>query len=37
MPLKFENLTIFCFGCGKMGHGVKECVNLSEEEKKTGG
>ncbi|MBA0679672.1 hypothetical protein Goari_011429, partial [Gossypium aridum] len=32
---KYENLPIFCFGCGCMGHGVKECSNIpiAEREK----
>ncbi|MBA0786979.1 hypothetical protein Gotri_026649 [Gossypium trilobum] len=33
VPFKYENLPIFCFGCGRMGHGVKECEVLSSVEK----
>ncbi|MBA0693003.1 hypothetical protein Goari_010519, partial [Gossypium aridum] len=25
VSFKYENLPIFCFGCGRLGHGVKEC------------
>lgn len=33
VPFKNENLLIFCFNCGRMGHGVKDCELLSSEEK----
>ncbi|MBA0735263.1 hypothetical protein Gogos_019127 [Gossypium gossypioides] len=25
VPFKYENLPGFCFGCGRMAHGIKEC------------
>lgn len=25
VPFKYENLLIFCFDCGRMGHGIKAC------------
>ncbi|MBA0693002.1 hypothetical protein Goari_010519 [Gossypium aridum] len=33
VSFKYENLPIFCFGCGRLGHGVKECQVLSSVEK----
>lgn len=33
VAFKYENLLVFCFGYGRMGHGVKDCVLLSPEEK----
>lgn len=39
LPFKYENLPSFYFGCGRMGHSLKECVvvtkkakNLSEDD-----
>lgn len=32
IPFKYEMLPTFCFGCGRLGHRVKECPNLSVEE-----
>lgn len=28
IPFKYENLPIFCFGCGRMRHGLKECDTI---------
>ncbi|PPS05425.1 hypothetical protein GOBAR_AA15248 [Gossypium barbadense] len=28
LPFKYENLPTFCFGCGRMGHGSKECSKI---------
>ncbi|MBA0873647.1 hypothetical protein Goshw_005141 [Gossypium schwendimanii] len=25
---EYENLSIFCFGCGRMGHGIKDCTQI---------
>ncbi|KAA3454786.1 ethylene-responsive transcription factor 2-like [Gossypium australe] len=35
IPFKFEKLPIFCFGCGRMDHGLNDCllINLTEKEK----
>ncbi|KAH1045711.1 hypothetical protein J1N35_036495 [Gossypium stocksii] len=35
LPFKYENLPTFCFGCGRMGHEVKECMEkqLSDSNK----
>lgn len=33
IPFKYENLSIFCFGCGRIVHGVKEYENVFEEVK----
>lgn len=30
LPFKYERLPSFCFGCGCMGHSLKECVTVSE-------
>lgn len=27
LPFKYENLPQFCYGCGRMGHGLKECID----------
>lgn len=36
LPFKYENLSIFCFGCGRMGHGIMDCIEISQEEKMRG-
>lgn len=28
IPFKYENLPIFCFECGRMGHGMTNCTQL---------
>ncbi|PPD75790.1 hypothetical protein GOBAR_DD27286 [Gossypium barbadense] len=28
VPFKYENLPMFCFGCGKMGHGLSNCTQI---------
>ncbi|MBA0754183.1 hypothetical protein Gogos_005485 [Gossypium gossypioides] len=28
VPFKYEDLPMFCFGCGRMGHGVKDCTQI---------
>ncbi|MBA0701079.1 hypothetical protein Goari_027451 [Gossypium aridum] len=28
VPFKYENLSIFCFGCGRMGHGITDCTQI---------
>ncbi|MBA0876140.1 hypothetical protein Goshw_026519, partial [Gossypium schwendimanii] len=28
VPFKYENLPMFCFGCGRMGHGLKNCTQI---------
>ncbi|MBA0634059.1 hypothetical protein Godav_025348 [Gossypium davidsonii] len=28
VPFKYENLPIFCFGCGRMGHGITDCTQI---------
>ncbi|MBA0567157.1 hypothetical protein Golob_011913, partial [Gossypium lobatum] len=33
VSFKYEHLPIFCFGCGRLGHGVKECQVLSSVER----
>lgn len=33
VPFKYECLPIFCFGCGQMGHGLKDCLSVEEEVK----
>lgn len=33
MPFIYEGLPIFYFGCGKLGHGIKECETTPKEEK----
>ncbi|MBA0613537.1 hypothetical protein Godav_013956, partial [Gossypium davidsonii] len=35
ISFKYEKLPIFCFGCGRMGHNLKECqvLNIVEKEK----
>lgn len=25
VPFKYKGLPVFCFGCGKMGHDVRDC------------
>ncbi|KAK5840744.1 hypothetical protein PVK06_009647 [Gossypium arboreum] len=31
LPFKYESLPNFCFGCGNLGHGIKEC-NVTKNE-----
>ncbi|MBA0743467.1 hypothetical protein Gogos_006139 [Gossypium gossypioides] len=33
IPLKYENFPSFCFGCGRMGHGIKDCNETPDESK----
>ncbi|KAA3474234.1 Endonuclease/exonuclease/phosphatase [Gossypium australe] len=35
IPFKFEKLPLFCFGCGRLNHGIKDCwlLNPAEKEK----
>ncbi|KAA3464777.1 Exo_endo_phos domain-containing protein [Gossypium australe] len=35
IPFKFEKLPIFCFGCGRLDHGINDCllINPAEKEK----
>lgn len=35
LPFKYENLPTFCFGCGRIGHGVKECLETQKGESHT--
>ncbi|MBA0679210.1 hypothetical protein Goari_010997 [Gossypium aridum] len=28
VPFKYENLPMFCFGCGRMGHGLSNCTQI---------
>lgn len=32
LPFKYENVPTFCFSCGRMGHGVKECSTIYWED-----
>lgn len=31
MPFKYENLPVFCYGCGRMDHGLQDCDVVSDE------
>ncbi|MBA0753132.1 hypothetical protein Gogos_021703, partial [Gossypium gossypioides] len=33
LSFNYENLPIFCFGCGRLGHGVKECNEIKPLER----
>ncbi|MBA0575803.1 hypothetical protein Golob_024952, partial [Gossypium lobatum] len=33
VPFKYENLPMFCFGCGRMSHGLSNCAQLTSERK----
>ncbi|MBA0550147.1 hypothetical protein Golob_021117 [Gossypium lobatum] len=33
IPFKYEKLPTFCFGCGRVGHGLHECTELTPTEK----
>ncbi|MFQ6631371.1 hypothetical protein Gotur_009125 [Gossypium turneri] len=33
VPFKYENLPMFCFGYGRMGHGLSNCIQLPLERK----
>lgn len=33
LSFKYENLPVFCFACGRMGHGVTDCLDVSKEDK----
>lgn len=33
---KYENLPVFCFGCGQMGHGVVDCTWISDADREKG-
>lgn len=34
ISFKYEKLPLFCYGCGRLGHGIPECSVLSVAEKK---
>lgn len=29
VPFKYENLSVFCYGCGTIGYNLQECVSVS--------
>ncbi|MBA0735211.1 hypothetical protein Gogos_019075, partial [Gossypium gossypioides] len=33
IPFKYEKLPTFCFGCGRLGHGLHECTEITPAEK----
>ncbi|MBA0844629.1 hypothetical protein Goarm_005786 [Gossypium armourianum] len=33
IPFKYENLPLFCFGCGRMGHGMSNCTQIPPAKK----
>lgn len=33
VPFKYERLLRFCFGCGRMRHGLKDCMEVVQEVK----
>ncbi|MBA0703024.1 hypothetical protein Goari_005458 [Gossypium aridum] len=33
IPFKYEKLPTFCFGCGRLGHGIHECTEIIPAEK----
>ncbi|KAH1113629.1 hypothetical protein J1N35_007007 [Gossypium stocksii] len=33
VPFKYEKLPMFCFGCGRMGHGFQDCLQIPPAEK----
>lgn len=33
IPFKYETLLIYCFGCERIGHGMKECEFVSKKVK----
>ncbi|KAA3489018.1 reverse transcriptase [Gossypium australe] len=33
IPFKFEKLPVFCFGCGRMDHGLNDCLLINPAEK----
>ncbi|MBA0862400.1 hypothetical protein Goshw_007960, partial [Gossypium schwendimanii] len=33
IPFKYEKLPTFCFGCGRLGHGLQECTAIKPAEK----
>ncbi|MBA0552741.1 hypothetical protein Golob_023521, partial [Gossypium lobatum] len=33
IPFKYENLPLFCFGCGRMGHGMSNCNQIPPAKK----
>ncbi|PPD67587.1 hypothetical protein GOBAR_DD35533 [Gossypium barbadense] len=33
IPFKYENLPLFCFGCGRMGHGISNCTQIAPTRK----
>ncbi|KAK5842942.1 hypothetical protein PVK06_005364 [Gossypium arboreum] len=33
ISFKYEKFPMFCFGCGKMGHGLNDCIGLNPAEK----
>ncbi|MBA0881349.1 hypothetical protein Goshw_019997 [Gossypium schwendimanii] len=33
IPFKYENLPGFCFGCGRIGHKIKDCNDIPNESK----
>ncbi|KAH1047721.1 hypothetical protein J1N35_038505 [Gossypium stocksii] len=34
VPFKYENLPMFCFGCRRMGHGFKDCLQITPARKR---
>lgn len=33
LPFKYESLLIFCFGCGRMYHNLRDCLEVSDSVK----
>lgn len=33
MSFKYENLSNFCFGFGRMGYGLKDCCEIALDDK----
>lgn len=31
VPFEYENLSVFCYGCGRMGHDLQDCDVISNE------
>ncbi|PPD74473.1 hypothetical protein GOBAR_DD28602 [Gossypium barbadense] len=34
IPFKYENLPLFCFGCGRMGYGMSNCTQIPPAKKR---